>query len=55
MEFIVKCPHCKGKQKIDINLEKYEQGYKYYDCQLCLDVFEFVINIQTKELFKKKI
>jgi transposase-like protein len=36
----VKCPYCKGGQGIEINLQEYEEGSKYYDCQHCMECFE---------------
>ncbi|MFZ3132709.1 MAG: CPXCG motif-containing cysteine-rich protein [Desulfosporosinus sp.] len=40
MTFTIKCPYCKGRQGIEINLQEYGEGSKYYDCQHCLECFE---------------
>lgn len=44
----VKCPYCKGKQEIYIDLVKFENGYKYFDCLHCLDVFEVELKAVSK-------
>lgn len=45
----VKCPYCKGKQEIDLDIEAYEKGNKYWDCQHCLECFEIVVKVTAKQ------
>lgn len=52
MIFTVKCPYCKGKQNIEIDLKDYSGRKIYYDCEHCLECFEVVIKAGTQTLMR---